>query len=1423
MNLKKITSAMLAGAIVLGCIPSKLLANVQKPIQKIETITVGHKNNTAVGQEGTILPVVQADWIPPVDNDQPVVDGTPAPYGGNSPQRETHYDFKISNMADAANTATESDVPVAFVQSSADRYSANLGTYFPTQLKNGALYKLEVTAKHKHSEIRGDEVVIVDSPVTKPVPEGYFITDFDIQALSNDGLTLTWEYIPGVTYKLFYEKGVFDNITKMPDSGVIIKPEDAAGKLSADRTRVEWKVENAVAGQIYSAYVIPIAIDNKSVTFDKIKFNSRTPKIVQAVPKIPLIIDMLPENKIRLSWDIKNSAWVEVDNKLIRTEVYAINKKGEETLIGVIYNVNNGHKDVGYYETTLLEDETEYRVDFYTSANDGTVYKAFSAGPGVAIADTDLLVPFAPSIPDFFPYRPGDTVLPTDIEDAAFKKYKVKFDTSKDKNTTDNNYDDIELTQGNIEEFREHTFHVKAEDGKADLQIVWDMPKSQISEDRDFDLYYDVWISEKADEFTEANKRVSNLKIDVIDTDNIITKSNGDAVGFKTTIEGLSTNKTYYIKMIAKRKYGENHFVSSIPEMKEIVISKDGDAYEPPVIGKPPLQVAGLTQNTIDVKWTTSWFELMAQNEAIANKYQDADEKLYATYGHSKVFIDDSKSPVLRFIDPSEKLTPIELYGADAEKKLARLTQHLGQAAGDYLTKPITLGKDVGYKVKVISQKDALTQAQEQNKTIEQWVADQDISEIKYQWQDITSSLVDVNVNGVEGKQVTLSKDCYLEALNPNTAYIIMVIPYRTIDEEEIYAAFPSFILATTLTDHNPNPEIPKTPRLYNYKATDVRDTDVTVRWIYNENFEYELVYGKTNNPDEATVWEFTEEDKKTFIDGSEAYVTVTGLNPLTGYNFWLRAIQKKESLPEGQEPLSSDWSTPVTVTTKDILAPEPPKGLGLVAYQSLLEIGVDEPTKGSDYITVEWAEDPDSLEEHPNKEYSYVVEFADNVEFIDSIKITTPSGEVTESSRNEYSAEMLATNIVKFTNLEANRPYYIRVKTVLKFTPSGEGKEIIKESSFCELVRILTATSKDEYDSGDNENIVNYPNAVEEDVTNGVWTYDIVDNDTIISNILASNQYLYTINMEKYYNSNRNIHTRIIKMSNKLINALISQRMALEIFTGIGRYEIPYTALKGYASRFNAQDMVEIKFDMNTIYNIAPPANNLVYENAEEMAVTFRGRNTAKYEVVNRFDDYIKVNLKTASFDNAHTYQYVMNAAKWNTFENRIEKGYIGYSAMNTGINAVFMANNSAGNAAHYILDKYNVVGLANRSQLANAVGAKQFVNLMVGLSEGQAQINLHATPNYNKAQASGLYISSSRGNVTIEQAIAATVKLYELQQGQKIRPTSDAQRRFTNVSSTYREAAQKAYTIGIIDQVPNPQRTITYVQLLDLLQEVM
>ena len=110
-----------------------------------------------------------------------------------------------------------------------------------------------------------------------------------------------------------------------------------------------------------------------------------------------------------------------------------------------------------------------------------------------------------------------------------------------------------------------------------------------------------------------------------------------------------------------------------------------------------------------------------------------------------------------------------------------------------------------------------------------------------------------------------------------------------------------------------------------------------------------------------------------------------------------------------------------------------------------------------------------------------------------------------------------------------------------------------------------------------------------------------------------------------------------------------------------------------------------------------------------------------------------------------------------------------------------------------------------------------------MVGLSEGQAQINLHATPNYNKAQASGLYISSSRGNVTIEQAIAATVKLYELQQGQKIRPTSDAQRRFTNVSSTYREAAQKAYTIGIIDQVPNPQRTITYVQLLDLLQEVM
>ena len=115
---------------------------------------------------------------------------------------------------------------------------------------------------------------------------------------------------------------------------------------------------------------------------------------------------------------------------------------------------------------------------------------------------------------------------------------------------------------------------------------------------------------------------------------------------------------------------------------------------------------------------------------------------------------------------------------------------------------------------------------------------------------------------------------------------------------------------------------------------------------------------------------------------------------PDTTYNVWIRAKQKK-----GDKV--SSWSNPVTQTTNTIGIPDVPRGLGPAAYQSILELGLDFKPVASDYITVEWIKDVNDIKEETTNEksrkiYSYILEFADNPEFLDALSITV-SDEVSE------------------------------------------------------------------------------------------------------------------------------------------------------------------------------------------------------------------------------------------------------------------------------------------------------------------------------------------------------------------------------------------------------------------------------------------
>lgn len=1432
MKHKKIWAMTLSVVMALGFLPKGALANPQKPIQEIQKVTVTSELNATAGSQGELMPRVQIDWLAPLKNDKPAQSDP-----NIDKDREEFYVINVENVYDGGNQSTDKEIPLDKIQENNGVMSIKMQDHFSSILRSGSLYATEIIAKHRHQIVDPNgNSTWVDAPSASPnTPTAYYITDFNIQANTEDGLVFEWEYIPDVHYKLFYDKGNFTDIAGMSGAGINITPEQAKANLSTDGKRVVWKVGEASAGQIYSAYVVPTGIDNKGIEFESIAYNQTTPKIVRATPNIKLNIDPLGQDKIRLSWNIKDAAWVQVDNKLYQTVIWEINEKGEEKELGRIQNDNFGNKDVGYFEAPAPEKTMTYRVDFILKNSTGTIEKAFSAGPREYTPDESKEVPFQPYIPELFRYNEDDVLNNEDVTNQS--KYKVKFNGK---------YDDLVLAQNNIKDFKEHTFHYKINGNQAEIQVVWDAPKDSKTGEIDYSLYYDIWISERADLFLDSDKVVGNLKVEENSKDNLILmQDNQSVVGFKTTITGLKPNKTYYIKMVSKRAYSNDSYAISLPTIKEVSIDKVGDIYTPPVIGKPPLQMDEVTKNSIGIKWTEEWYEIMTKPGKESLYDGNEVEKKFAKWGSSRVYLDKSKSPVLRFIRDNEKIEAIDLYGDSklVESKLNQIEQALGSDMNNYIKQYVKAGKGTGYKIKVMKQSEV--EAQKGEQSLEEWVQSIDKSEIKG-WQDITGNLESIMLSGIDGKKFTITNDYQGNPLDPNTPYIILVTAYRNVDGEDLYSAFPSFLLGTTSNDHISDPEVPTTPRLYNYEEKDVRDTEITVRWIYNDNFEYQLVYSRLNDPDSATVWEMTEEDKKTFVDGAEAYVTVKGLLPETTYNFWLKAIQKQDKLPEGVTAQESDWSTPVTSTTKTLETPPPPSGLGLASYQSIQEAGQDFKPKGSDYLTIEWTknenDNPETLDERIS--YSYEVEFADNVEFLDAVVVRTGDEASEEGNNNNNNGEnendeaigyeIISKNIVKFTNLRANMPYYVRVKTILTFKDGD--KVIIKESVFSKWVRLLTSTSTDEYDGGENENIIIYPNEMEESYKDGIWTYEIVDTAKVINRIQEDKKYFFTITLENYKNKH-DAKVRRIKMPKEIMDTLSNQGMALQVITNIGVYEIPGKALNYYLSQHNATDSVQFDLTRMEYSEIESYARSgpEQYQSGEKIDIRING--DIKKTVVNKLDGAMKVKLKldviqSYNYINFFTYQYNYSSGNWQSYAHEVDvtdNSYLVYSTSYTGLNAVYERSVVDGSlnsnyAMNQLTSTYNIIGLGSTYRKDTNVGASEYVSLMLALSLNREGVNLSAgasTDDYNKAKIAGLYISNNRGYITKEQALVGAVKLYELKNRYQIKPSNLA---FNNVSSNYRQIASKAYAIGLIGEtLVNPQGTITYGELCDWLIQVI
>lgn len=1428
--MKKQVAWMLIFTLLITYLPNITFANSQKPTND-KTITKITVRSTKTGDK--MEPDVVVEW-------HGVRNTT-----NTSEDRTEFYEYDVTDLT--TNAKMSSISPEAAKGDNSDgndedkaTYSVNLNKLNNKNFTNGKLYKIEIKPYHIHRTTVNGQVTEKKVPADNNKGVGYFITDLDTRIENIDGeLCITFDYIKGASYSGQYIAASRKSIQEVQEGtdigGAKIEPipfsmseAEASKPENRYNGRVKYVIQNAMPGQVYSAYtkvsdVAESVVDNLS--FSKIYQNDKVtqtdgPKVAVGVKQIDLTGEELEPNLLELKWKV--GSWATIQGVLKQTKVYRTDKDGN--IIENINTINNSNLGIDQ-NTSLCARPTEI-----------SYFKVVLELEGIGEAESNIYK-YVPNVSVDKPLKPQ---IPKPL-------YKGKvFETEQEKETLSNyivsGYDRREVkTEEEVEKIRKDAFTVNT--NPLSIQLAWNAPMTLDNKENkvvDYGLSYDIYVSDQ-NNFEGLEPNYKNVRIDGKNKDElIINKDAVTVVGFKKSLTEYTTkagaikpiepNKTYYIKMVAKRLYGDENndeFFYSEPTIVNITTNVEGDISNPQALAKPPLKLQGTTSTTATLRWRTNWYEIYANTPELREKYNAIGQDVFGKQWNSEVFKGTS-DPIIRFKSESDD--------AKSEKvileKIDDVNNVLGwvapEIASQYAKRRVSLGADTKYETKVIKYEDALKMISAYNDQhgtqypLEEWLLMTKGEETEgHEWKkNIEAHVPTENPEKDNNEWLEYVE----EGLEANTRYLIIIRAYRNEDEE--VKTYPSYVIATTApeaTDVNPSPTTP----LLNLKKDSITDTSLSVYWKYDKKFDYEIRYSRLEDPESATSWPFeiieNPEDEKYNLDADgNAVITITGLQPETTYNIWIKAKQKEGTL-------ESKWSNPVTATTKTLETPAPPRGLGKADAQSILAAGKDFKPVGEDYITVEWIKDPADQEDdkdnnqQSNKVYSYILEMADNVSFFDAISVDTTKG------AQGTSVEILSKSLVRFKDLRAHYPYYFRVKTVVTYTNPETGKEIIKESEFCSLVRVFTATSNGEYDGGENPNIVIYPDPVEESYKNSIWTYHIVDAAKVTTQILQKKDYYYTVTLNNYKGKYDAV-TRSLKMPTKVLQTIYNQGMALQIVTNLGTYQIPGDSLKSYMNLYQGTDTVQ--FDLtrkaySDIMNYAKPYPEQ-YQSGEVLEINFRGKNGSTK--VNTLDKEMTVKLRTDvsgayNYNNYTTAQYNFAEGNWKDHNYQVDtqdNKLLNYNTIFTGLNALYLKaiNNSSNNSSYLmnaLASSYNITGLGTNFAANGSVKSAQYVKLMVGIAENSPAIDLTSAvteEEYQKAKAAGFYISNTRGNVTKEQALAGAVKLYEIKHGSKIKASNMS---FNGVSGTYAQAVSKAYAVGMIERLDNPRSNVKYNELCD------
>jgi hypothetical protein len=528
------------------------------------------------------------------------------------------------------------------------------------------------------------------------------------------------------------------------------------------------------------------------------------------------------------------------------------------------------------------------------------------------------------------------------------------------------------------------------------------------------------------------------------------TRRGAEGIGWED--QPIRTNGVYFVRIEAVREMPGRQFISS-PSFGVIYVPPDSDlVLTPEMIDAPPLRgtanAPGQTPS-ITLNWDLRYLEIgepPTSAEPLWNRWhasvgvdlRGGTERLI--FGRNAQHIPDTY--IRGWGSLNSMLTPATL--AQLRDRSLQLPVFIDSVRAD-ISRPTQLGLDTAnfplriqdmfdrhYRIHAVPHAQLMTQTQASN------LADA-YEEYRDRLLEAGNDTLWTSIgrptpaaNGTSSHTITAISGG--AALLPNTAYVVFLQPYEpALPGRPGRAFFPNYVIVTTPDVFIPAVPVPTTPVLFPGMAP--TDTTLGVRWRVQEGENpnprtlfFELSWSESilSYPQGAGTtiipWTVLEAEYGgrfsywTHPATREVYYhfTLDGLFPDTAHYIWARAFNVNN--------VSSGWSNPIELRTRDISPPPPPR-LGLASHTHLHAYNL---ANATDYAPIE-----------PNAISFFLARvFSDFREH----ELPRAAGGVSAGGSASLIGLPNLDEIydIRFDGLLPNRDYYARARTILTVVRGG-------------------------------------------------------------------------------------------------------------------------------------------------------------------------------------------------------------------------------------------------------------------------------------------------------------------------------------------------------------------------------------------------